>query len=47
MGSNDLTKIAVGIAIVAGGVMAAGWVMNKFQGEVPFLADASNGFQGI
>lgn len=35
------------VALVAGGVMLAGYVMNKFQGEVQFLADASNGFQGL
>lgn len=43
----NASKIAVAVVVVAAGVMAAGWVMNRFQGQVKFLADASNGFQGL
>ena len=46
MGKNA-TKIIVATLVVAAGVMTAGWLMNKFQSQVPFLADASEGFQGL
>lgn len=47
MTMNKATKVAAATLIVAGGVIVAGWLMNRFKGQVPFLADASEGYQGI
>ena len=48
----NIMKIAVAVAVVAGGVTAAGYVMRKYQANggnfvQQFLYDASNGFQGL
>ena len=43
----NLQSAVTVIALTAVGIIIGGWVMNKFQGQVQFLADASEGFQGI
>lgn len=43
MSTKQLTAALSSIAIVAVGVIAAGWLMNQFQ-DVEFISSARNGF---
>ena len=44
---KNAQKHLLTVALVAGGVVAAGYAMAEFKDSVPFLKKAQNGFQGI